>query len=131
MGLPPGPSIAPSVAVDLDDGLGEGLGRLLRQVVTDARPLLRLAQGPERHPELLREQFRLLPGGEGAALVDLAKQGQVGVGTLGPAARRSMSRTWVSFLRRRTVARNEVSVSPHPTSDAGEGSLRTAVGGMR
>jgi hypothetical protein len=37
----------------------------------------------------------------------------------------------VSFLRRRTLSRNEVSVSPHPTSDAGEGSLRTAVGGMR
>src|SRR6266536_1960311 len=36
MGLPPGPSIAPSVAVDLDDGLGEGLGCLLGQVVPDA-----------------------------------------------------------------------------------------------
>src|SRR5215216_8042027 len=95
-------------------------GCLLRQVVTDARPLLRLAQGQERHPELLREQFRLLPGGEVAALVDLVEEGQVGVGTLGPAARRSMSRTWVSFLRRGTLSRNEVSVSPHPASDAGE-----------
>jgi hypothetical protein len=79
MGLPPGPSGAPSaVAVDLDDGLGEGLGGLLGQVVTDARPLLRLAQGPERHPELLREQFRLFPGGEVAALADSWKKVRLG-----------------------------------------------------
>jgi hypothetical protein len=87
-------------------------GCFLRQVVTDARPLLRLAQGPERHPELFREQFRLLPGGEVAALVDLVEVDEVGVGTLGPAARWSISRTWVSFLRRGTLSRNEVSVSP-------------------
>ena len=64
------------------------------QVVPDVRPLLRLAQGPERRPELLIEQFRLLPGREVAALVDLVEAGQVGVGTLGPAARRSMPRAW-------------------------------------
>jgi hypothetical protein len=49
------------------------LGGLLGQVVTDARPLLRLAQGAERRPELLIEPFRLLPGREVAALVDLVE----------------------------------------------------------
>ena len=46
--------------------------------MTDARPLLRLAQGPERRPEFLGEELRLLPGGEVAALVDLVEVGQVG-----------------------------------------------------
>src|SRR5829696_3023421 len=87
-------------------------GCFLRQVVTDARPLLRLAQGQERHPELLREQFRLLPGGEVAALVDLVEEGQVGVGTLGPAARRSMSRTWGLLPTSRNALPERGSVSP-------------------
>src|SRR5215213_31502 len=100
-------------------------GCLLRQVVPDARPLLRLAQGQERHPELLREQFRLLPGGEVAALVDLVEEGQVGVGTLGPAARRSMSRTWGLLPTSRNALPERGLGFAHPTSDAGEGSLRT------
>src|SRR5215211_6907996 len=70
-------------------------GVVLPAAGCDRRPSpLRLAQGPERHPELFREQYRLLPGGEVVALVDLVEAGQVGVGTLGPAARRSMSPTW-------------------------------------
>jgi hypothetical protein len=106
-------------------------GCFLRQVVTDARPLLRLAQGPERHPELLREQFRLLPGGEVAALVDLVEEGQVGVGSLGPAARRSMSRTWgsPSYLDERSPGTR--SRFRPPNERRRRGFLRTAVGGMR
>src|SRR5215207_6741651 len=96
MGLPPDPFIAPSVAVDLDDGLGEGLECLLRQVVPDARPLAPASAGTGTPPELPREQLRLLPGREVAAPVDLVEEGQVGVGTLGPAARRSTSPTWGS-----------------------------------
>jgi hypothetical protein len=99
--------------------------------VTDARPLLRLAQGPERHPELLREQFRLLPGGEVAALVDLVEEGRWGRHVRPSCAAVNVADMGVSFLRRGTLSRNEVSVSPHATSDAGEGSLRTAVGGVR
>ena len=86
-------------------------GRILAKL--NALPQFsRSAHRAERCSELLREQLRLLPGGEVAALVDLVEAGQVGVGTLGPAARWSMSRTWVSFLRRGTLSRNEVSVSP-------------------
>ena len=53
-----------------------------------ALPLLRhLAQRAERCPDLWREELRLLPGGEVAALVDLVEVGEVGVGLLDPAAR--------------------------------------------
>src|SRR3712207_870079 len=46
-----------------------------------------LAKRPERGSDFLREQPRLLPGGEVAALVDLVEVDQAGVGLLGPAAR--------------------------------------------
>src|SRR5580700_10131242 len=47
----------------------------------------RLAQRPERRPDLGREQLGLFPGGEVAALADLVEVGDVGVELLGPAAR--------------------------------------------
>src|SRR5215208_5247145 len=83
---------------------------------------------PPRAPQ---RTFRLLPGSEVAALVDLVKQGQVGVGTLGPAARRSMSRTWGLLPTSRNALPERGLGFAHPTSHAGEGSLRTAVAGMR
>src|SRR5215213_651180 len=50
-------------------------------------PSLRLAQGSERRPDLGREEFRLFPGGEVSAPVDLVEVGEVGVRLLDPAAR--------------------------------------------
>src|SRR5215216_7925565 len=91
MGLPPDPSIAPSVAVDLDDGLGEGLECLLRQVVPDARPLAPASAGTGTPP---RAPQRTAPAAPRRRSGRLVEEGQVGVGTFGPAARRSMSRTW-------------------------------------
>src|SRR4030095_14227702 len=46
-----------------------------------------LAKGPERRPDLLREQLGFFPGGEVAALVGLVEVDQVGVRLLDPAAR--------------------------------------------
>src|SRR3954462_5915704 len=46
------------------------------------------AQRPESGPELGREQLRLLPGGEVAALFDLVEVGDVRVARLDPTARR-------------------------------------------
>src|SRR5215218_9693692 len=46
-----------------------------------------LAKRPERRSDLFGEQFRLLPGGEVAAAVDLVEVGGVGVDLLDPAAR--------------------------------------------
>src|SRR5215212_2180880 len=46
------------------------------------------AQRPERRPELLAEDLRLLPGGKVAALVDFVEVDEVGVGLLCPAAGR-------------------------------------------
>src|SRR4029453_11996783 len=75
--------IVPSVA----GGSGWGTAR---QVGCAPSPALRLAQGPKRRPDLLREQFRFLPGREVAALVDLVEVDEVVVGLLGPAARRAV-----------------------------------------
>src|SRR5688572_6087551 len=47
------------------------------------------AKRPERRPDLLREESRLLPGGEVAAPVDLVEVGEAGVDCLNPAARGS------------------------------------------
>jgi hypothetical protein len=44
-----------------------------------------LAQWPERGAELVREEFRILPGGEVVALVDGVEVDEVGMGLLGPA----------------------------------------------
>src|SRR5215211_5064563 len=52
----------------------------------NVRAVLRLVQRPERGPDLAREEFRLFPGGEVAALVDLVEVGEVGVRRLDPAA---------------------------------------------
>src|SRR5690242_16162940 len=49
--------------------------------------ILWLAQRAERRPDLGREQLRLFPGGEVAALVGLVEVGDVGVRLLDPAAR--------------------------------------------
>src|SRR5215216_4235686 len=45
-------------------------------------------QRAEADAELVREQLRLLPGGEVTAPVDLVEVDEVGVGLLGPASRR-------------------------------------------
>src|SRR5499427_7336419 len=52
------------------------------------RLALRSAQCAERRADLFGEELRLFPGGEVAALVDLVVVDEVGVGPLGPAARR-------------------------------------------
>jgi len=46
-----------------------------------------LAKRPERGTDLRREQLRLFPGGEVAALLDLVEVGEAGVDRLDPAAR--------------------------------------------
>jgi hypothetical protein len=46
-----------------------------------------LVHGPERGPDLVREQRRLLPCGEVAALVDLVVIDEVGIGPLRPTPR--------------------------------------------
>src|SRR3954469_1355135 len=45
------------------------------------------AQRPERGANLLREELRLLPGGEVAAPVHLVEVAEAGIGRLGPTAR--------------------------------------------
>jgi hypothetical protein len=47
-----------------------------------------LAKRPEARPDLFGKELRLFPGGEVPALVDLVVVDEVGVGPLGPAARR-------------------------------------------
>src|SRR5215204_2399904 len=52
-----------------------------------------LAKRPERGPHLGREELRLLPGREVVALVDLVEVDEVGIGLLGPTARRLIELT--------------------------------------
>src|SRR5689334_25119269 len=51
----------------------------------------RSAQGPDLDPQFLREQLRLFPRREVAALVDLMKIDQVGIGAAGPCLGRSIA----------------------------------------
>src|SRR5215207_7054924 len=78
-----------------------------RPVISDLR-----AQGAERRPELGREELRLLPGREVAALVDLVEVNQIAIGAPGPCLRGSLAlprkhrdghreRDLVGLLRRR------------------------------
>src|SRR5215216_7805691 len=56
---------------------------------TREKTAMGLANRPERCSELVREELRLLPGGEVAPPVDLVEVSEAGVGRLGPAARGS------------------------------------------
>src|SRR5215212_10573263 len=99
MGLPPGPSGAPSVTVGLDDGLGEGW--VPPAAGCDRRPSPAPASaGTGTPPRAPQRTVPAAPRRRSGRPCRLVEEGQVGVGTLGPAALRSMSRTWVSFLRR-------------------------------
>src|ERR1051325_2072322 len=58
-------------------------------------PFLRYAaQGPERRPELGREELRLLPRREVPAFVDLVVVDELGIRLLGPAPRRLILLAW-------------------------------------
>src|ERR671923_119293 len=73
--------------VDMENGVGERVSVLLSKVVAGASALCpRLAQGPERRPQLLRKQRRLFPGGEVPAPGGLVVVHEGRVTDLDPAA---------------------------------------------
>src|ERR1700722_2476086 len=96
------PSLAPFSHSRVGTVFGAfGVGR--RRPPCGSRRLPRLAQRPERCPELLTEEFRLFPRGEVAALRESVVVNQFGIGFLGPGPRGLIDLVWKGAHRNRDL----------------------------